>query len=77
MNRDDSDAGFRYYSFDESLMRQCLGKKLSSKDRNEIEDFHSSIKMSSRIRQFENLKRIRDLLYDFFFFVDVPSLPCA
>ncbi|KAK9765287.1 hypothetical protein K7432_006516 [Basidiobolus ranarum] len=50
----------RYYSFDETVMRELLGKKLNSRLRKDLEDISikSKIPLGSCRRQFDNLKRI-------------------
>lgn len=50
-----------YYSFDECLMQEVLGKKLSSRLRRDLEEIavdKLNISISSVRRQYENLKRL-------------------
>jgi hypothetical protein len=50
----------RYYSFDDTVMRELLGKKLTSRTRRELDEQGSNLQVSisSARRQFDNLKRI-------------------
>jgi hypothetical protein len=59
----------KYYSFDEDVIRTLLGKKMSAKDRKELDEYaersatraaSGSLKKSCQ-RQFENLARIRSM----------------
>ncbi|KAG0302094.1 hypothetical protein BGZ99_003192, partial [Dissophora globulifera] len=51
---------FIYYSFDESVVREILGKKLNSRTRKDLDEVHekSGVKLTSCRRQFDNLKRV-------------------
>lgn len=51
----------RYYSLDDSLCRELLGKKLSSKYRKDLDEIseRASLKLKSCRRQFDNIKRIQ------------------
>jgi hypothetical protein len=51
---------YEYYSFDEDVMREFLGKTMSKTARRELEDVSEQTKttISSTRRQFDNLKRI-------------------
>lgn len=51
----------RYYSLDDSLCRELLGKKLSSKYRKDLDEIgeRTSLKLKSCRRQFDNIKRIQ------------------
>ncbi|ORX88926.1 acidic fibroblast growth factor binding protein [Basidiobolus meristosporus CBS 931.73] len=50
----------KYYGFDEAVMRELLGKKLSSRLRKDLEDISVKTKLplGACRRQFDNLKRI-------------------
>ncbi|OZJ04403.1 hypothetical protein BZG36_02396 [Bifiguratus adelaidae] len=50
----------RYYSFDEVVMREILGKKLNARSRKELDDVSERTKIprESCRRQFDNVKRI-------------------
>ena len=49
-----------YYSFDDAVMREILGKKLTSRSKKDIEDVanKSKVAVTSARRQFENIRRI-------------------
>lgn len=51
----------RYYSLDDSVCRELLGKKLSSKYRKDLDEIadRTCIKLKSCRRQFDNIKRIQ------------------
>lgn len=51
----------RYYSLDDSVCRELLGKKLSSKYRKDLDEIsdRTLIKLKSCRRQFDNIKRIQ------------------
>jgi Acidic fibroblast growth factor binding (FIBP) len=51
----------RYYSLDDSVGRELLGKKLSSKYRKDLDEIsdRTNIKLKSCRRQFDNIKRIQ------------------
>lgn len=51
----------QYYSLDDSLCRELLGKKLSSKYRKDLDEISekTSLKLKSCRRQFDNIKRIQ------------------
>lgn len=55
-----------YYSFDDHVVREFLGKKLSSKNRKELDDVSEStgVSLKSCRRQFDNLKRILRVVED-------------
>jgi hypothetical protein len=55
-----------YYSFDERVVREILGKKLTSRARKELEEIVSKtrIPISGCRRMFDNLKRISKRLED-------------
>ncbi|KAK2165810.1 hypothetical protein LSH36_45g10036 [Paralvinella palmiformis] len=50
----------RYYTFDPVVVREILGKKLSSRDRNCLDDISEKtmIPLKSCRRQFDNIKRV-------------------
>jgi hypothetical protein len=54
----------RYYSLDDSVSRELLGKKLSSKYRKDLDEIsdRTLIKLKSCRRQFDNVKRIQKFL---------------
>ncbi|KAF9996454.1 hypothetical protein BGZ80_009823 [Entomortierella chlamydospora] len=56
----------RYYSFDESVIREILGKKLNSRTRKDLDEVHekTGVKLTSCRRQFDNLKRVMKKVED-------------
>lgn len=54
----------QYYSLDDSVCRELLGKKLSSKYRKDLDEISekTTIKLKSCRRQFDNIKRIHKCL---------------
>lgn len=50
----------KYYQFDEVIIREILGKKLSGRNRKDLDDVSEKTKMSLKKcrRQFDNLKRV-------------------
>lgn len=50
----------RYYQFDDSFMREILGRKLSTRNRNNLSDVSEKIRIPLRscLRQFDNIKRV-------------------
>lgn len=50
----------RYYEFDAAVVREILGKKLSSRNRNALDDVSDKTKVQLRScrRQFDNVKRV-------------------
>jgi len=50
----------KYYEFDDSVIRELLGKKLSSKHRKDLDEVSekTSVPLKSCRRQFDNIKRI-------------------
>ncbi|EPZ34538.1 FIBP-domain-containing protein [Rozella allomycis CSF55] len=50
----------KYYSFDENVMHELLGKRLNARSRKDLDDVSEKTKISiiSCRRQFDNLKRI-------------------
>lgn len=50
----------RYYCFDESVIRELLGKRLNARSRKDLDEVSEKTKISltSCRRQFDNLKRI-------------------
>lgn len=51
---------FRYYNLDDSVTREILGKKLSSRYRKDLDEVadRTGIRLKSCRRQFDNVKRI-------------------
>ncbi|KAI8349777.1 fibroblast growth factor intracellular binding protein [Mortierella sp. GBAus27b] len=56
----------RYYSFDENVIREILGKKLNSRTRKDLDEVHekTGVRLTSCRRQFDNLKRIMKRVED-------------
>lgn len=56
----------KYYSLDDIVCRELLGKKLSSKYRKDLDEISekTSIKLKSCRRQFDNIKRIQKVIDD-------------
>lgn len=56
----------KYYSLDDAVCRELLGKKLSSKYRKDLDEISekTSIKLKSCRRQFDNIKRIQKVIDD-------------
>ena len=56
----------RYFSLDDSVCRELLGKKLSSKYRKDLDEISdkTTIKLKSCRRQFDNIKRITKCIED-------------
>ncbi|KAK7481158.1 hypothetical protein BaRGS_00027591 [Batillaria attramentaria] len=50
----------KYYSFDASVIREVLGKKLSSRSRKDLDDIseQTGVPLRSCRRQFDNVKRV-------------------
>lgn len=50
----------RYYQFDDAMIREILGKKLSSRNRKDLDDVNEKTKVPLRScrRQFDNVKRV-------------------
>lgn len=50
----------RYYRFDATVVREVLGKKLSSRNRKDLDDVYEKTRVPLRScrRQFDNLKRV-------------------
>ena len=57
----------RYYEFDEKVVREFLGKKLSSKNRRELDDIseRTGVSLKSCRRQFDNVKRVLRVVDDY------------
>lgn len=55
-----------YYTYDESVVREFIGKKLSGKDRRELDDVceKTRVSMKSCRRQFDNIKRVLKVVDD-------------
>lgn len=51
---------FRYYEFDDSVIRELLGKKLSSRHRKDLDEVSekTNVLLKSCRRQFDNVKRV-------------------
>eukprot|EP00727_Mastigamoeba_balamuthi_P007470 m51a1_g3343 hypothetical protein (363) ;mRNA; r:399781-401294 len=49
-----------YYSFDDALARELVGKRLTLKERRDIDDVsaHTGIPIASCLRQFDNIRRV-------------------
>ncbi|KAJ3127369.1 hypothetical protein HK098_006453 [Nowakowskiella sp. JEL0407] len=58
-----------YYSFDEKVMKELLGKKLNTRTKKELEDISekTGVPLGGCRRMFENLKRIMKKVQDFDF----------
>ena len=56
-----------YYTFDEPVIREILGRKLSGKDRKDLDDVSEkhNLSIKSCRRQFDNIKRILKVVDDF------------
>ena len=56
----------RYYTFDEPVVREFLGKKLSSKNRKDLDNISekTSIALKSCQRQFDNIKQVLRVMDD-------------
>lgn len=56
-----------YYNFDEPVVREFLGKKLSGKNRKDLDDVSEKTKTSLRSckRQFDNIKQVLRVVDDF------------
>lgn len=50
----------RYYEFDDSVIRELLGKKLSSRHRKDLDEVSekTNVTLKSCRRQFDNIKRV-------------------
>ena len=51
---------YRYYEFNDSVIRELLGKKLTSKNRKDMDEVaeKTGISLKSCRRQYDNVKRI-------------------
>lgn len=56
----------KYYSLDDAVCRELLGKKLSSKYRKDLDEISEkvNVKLKSCRRQFDNIKRIQKVIDD-------------
>lgn len=56
----------RYYSLDDVVARELLGKKLSSRYRKDLDELaeKTGVKLKSCCRQFDNVKRIFKMVED-------------
>ena len=57
----------QYYAFDENVVREFLGKKLSSKNRKDLDDVSekTGISLKSCRRQFDNIKQVLKVVDDY------------
>ena len=57
----------RYYTFDEAVVREFLGRKLSSKNRKDLDDVSekTTVALRSCRRQFDNIKQVLKVVDDF------------
>lgn len=60
MNKKKTFNFFRYYSIDDEVAREMLGKKLTSRYRKDLDEISdkTGVKLKSCRRQFDNIKRI-------------------
>lgn len=56
----------RYYEFDDAVVRDFLGKKLSAKHRKELDEVaeKTGVSLKSCRRQFDNVKRVLKVIED-------------
>ncbi|CAL1265108.1 unnamed protein product [Larinioides sclopetarius] len=56
----------RYYEFDDAVIREFLGKKLSARNRKDLDDVSekTGIQVKSCRRQFDNVKRVYKVVED-------------
>ena len=56
-----------YYTFDDTVVREFIGKKLSGKDRRDLDDVSekTGLSLKSCKRQFDNVKRVLKVVDDF------------
>lgn len=56
----------KYYEFDDDVVREILGKKLSSRNRKDLDDVGTKTKVNVRScrRQFDNVKKVFKLVED-------------
>lgn len=57
----------RYYTFDEAVVREFIGRKLSSKNRKDLDDVSekTGVALRSCRRQFDNIKQVLKVVDDF------------
>ena len=57
----------QYYTFDEEVVREFLGKKLNSKNRKDLDDVYEKTKISLKSckRQFDNIKQVLRVVDDY------------
>ena len=57
----------QYYTFDECVVREFLGKKLSSKNRKDLDDVSekTGVSLKSCRRQFDNIKQVLRVVDDY------------
>ena len=56
-----------YYTFDDAVVREFLGRKLSGKNRRDLDDVSdkTNVSLKSCQRQFDNIKRVLKVVDDF------------
>lgn len=56
----------RYYEFNDNVIREILGKKLSSKNRKDLDEVveKTSVNLKSCRRQYDNIKRVYKTVED-------------
>lgn len=57
---------FRYYEFDDVVIRELLGKKITSKSRKDMDEVaeKTGITLKSCRRQYDNVKRVFKVVED-------------
>ena len=57
----------QYYAFDETVVRECFGKKLSTKNRKDLDDVSdkTGVSLKSCRRQFDNIKQVLRVVDDY------------
>ena len=68
----------RYYTLDESVLREFLGRRLAGKVRKDLGDVSEATKtpVKSCRRQFDNLRRVMTHLEEVSRPTDAPNLRC-
>lgn len=58
--------GFRYYEFNDSVVRELLGKKLTSKNRKDLDEISekTGVSLKGCRRQYDNIKRVFKVVED-------------
>ncbi|RWS27764.1 growth hormone-inducible transmembrane-like protein, partial [Leptotrombidium deliense] len=56
----------KYYDFDDGVIREILGKKLSGRNRKDLDDVSekTNVRLKSCRRQFDNIKRVYKIVED-------------